>query len=407
MKNNTNIVIIGAGYSGVLTAKRLEKRFRKRNDVTITIIDKNSYHTMLTELHEVAANRVSEESIKMSLARIFAGRRVNVVLDNVVSVDFEKQSVIGENNTYEYNYLVVAAGSKPTSFGVLGMEEYAYKLWSYDDAVKLRERIESCFRNAINEPDIEKRAKMLTFSIIGAGFTGVEMAGELAEYVPVLCDRFEIPTYEVTVNIIDILERPCQNLPEKVSAKILRRLLKMGVKAKLGAKVVEIGEDFVITEKSGENQRIDSDTIIWVAGIESSELTSGIAKQLGTAGRGNIKTDKYLRSVDDEKVFVVGDNMFYIPEGHSYPVPQMVENCEQSAAAAANNIIATINGGELKEYKPKFHGVMVSVGGRYAVAHVGGEKKFSLPSFLAMFVKHFINMVYFVQVMGWTKWLHI
>ena len=120
---------------------------------------------------------------------------------------------------------------------------------------------------------------------------------------------------------------------------------------------------------------------------------------------GRIKLDKYLRSVDDENVYVVGDNMLYTPEGSDTPVPQMVENCEQSAKTAARNIAVAITGeGEMEEYKPKFHGVMVCVGGRYGVARVGlPNLMFNLPSFLAMFAKHFINIIYFVQVLGWNK----
>ena len=111
----SKIVIVGAGYSGILTAKKLEKKFRKANnsDVSITIIDKNPFHTMLTELHEVAANRVDEESIKISLKKVFAGRNVDVKLDTIESIDFDNKLVIGNSQKYEYDYLVISAGSKP------------------------------------------------------------------------------------------------------------------------------------------------------------------------------------------------------------------------------------------------------------------------------------------------------
>ena len=401
--DSKNIVVVGAGYSGVLTAKRLAKKFKKQPEVSITIIDRNPFHTMLTELHEVAAGRVEEESIRMSLSRIFTGRRVNVVTDEVQSIIFDKKTVACSNGSYPYDYLVIAAGSRPTGFGVPGMEENTYKLWSYEDAVKLHERINECFRLAMTETDPAKKQKLLTFSVVGAGFTGTEMVGELAEYVPVLCRKYEIPRELVKLNVIDVLDRVVPTLPEHLSAKVELRLRKMGVEVHLQTKVVEIGTDFISTEKAGKTTTISGDTIIWVAGVESSELTTEVAKNLKSAGRGRIATDKYLRSVDDQSVYVVGDNIFYIPEGEKAPVPQMVENCEQSAHTAADNIVAAINGGEMKEYKPSFHGVMVCVGGRYGAAYVGGKNKVSLPSFLAMFVKHFINIVYFVQVMGWNK----
>lgn len=401
----TKIVIIGAGYAGVLTAKKLEKKLKKRNDVTITIIDKNPFHTMLTELHEVAAGRVEEDSIKMSLKKVFAGRRVAVKLDRVTSVDFDKKTVIGENESYPYDYLVLCAGSKPTYYGVNGAEENAFKLWSYDDAVILREHIRNSFRKAARETNIEEKKRLLSFHVVGAGFTGVEMAGELAEYVPILCDEYEIDRELVTIADIDVLPRTVPVLPEKLSAKVEKRLKKMGVKVLLNTSVVAIGSDFIEYRTDGKVTNEKTGTVIWAAGIEAADITSKVAQELKSESRGRISLDKYLRSVDDDHVYVAGDNMLYTPEGEKQPVPQVVENCEQSADVVAHNISCAVTGkGEMEEYRPKFHGIMVSIGGRYGVAHVGlPNMMFSLPSFLAMFSKHFINIIYFVQVLGWNK----
>lgn len=400
-----NILIIGAGYGGILTAKKLEKRFRKNDNVNITIIDKNPFHTMLTELHEVAAGRVDEDSIKVSLKRVFAGRRVNTVLDTVTDIDFDNKTVKGNARSYEYDYLVIAAGSKPTFYGVPGAEEFAFMLWSYHDAVKLRERILNMFRKAALQTDTEEKKRLLTFHIIGAGFTGVELAGELAEYVAILCDKYEIPREMVSINIADVLSRPVPGLTERLSAKVEKRLRKMGVDINMNTNVVKIGEDFIETQKNGTTEHFSTGTVVWAAGIEASDITEKAANTLTSSRRGRIHVDSYLRSVDRDNVFVVGDNMMYIAPGKKGPVPQMVENCEQSSAVAANNIYSAITEkGNMKEYKPAFHGVMVSIGSRYGVARVGlPNRMFSLPSFLAMFTKHFINIVYFIQLLGWNK----
>lgn len=399
------ILIIGAGYSGILTAKKLAKRFKKDENVVITIVDKNPFHTMLTELHEVAANRVDEDSIRLSLKRIFAGRKVNVRLDNIQDIDYENKLAKGKNDSYKYDILVMAAGSRPTYFGVPGAEEYSYKLWSYDDAVILRDHIHDCFSKASRETDNDIKRKLLSFFIVGAGFTGTEMAGELAEYVPVLCEKFEIDRDIVSINIADILPRVIPTLTERLSAKVEKRLIKMGVGIFLNSNVVNIGSDYIELKKDDTVRRVDSHTVIWAAGTESSQITTESAKELPSAGRCRLQTDKYLRSLGNKDVFVVGDNLCYTPEGESEPVPQVVENCEQSADIAAHNIVCTVTGkGEMEEYRPKFHGIMVSVGGRYGTALVGTAKhKFSLPSFLAMLSKHFINIIYFIQVLGWNK----
>ena len=399
------IVIIGAGYSGILTAKKLAKKFKNDNEVSITIIDKNPFHTMLTELHEVAANRVDEESIKISLKKVFAGRKVDVRLDTVNSVDFGNKLVSGMTETYEYDYLVLSAGSKPTFFGTEGAEEFTYKLWSYEDAVRLKDHIHDMFRKAAKETDPEERKKLLTFFIVGAGFTGVEMAGELAEYTPILCQNFELERSEVTIYNVDFLSRTIPNLPEKLSEKVERRMKKMGVRVVMNTSVVKVGKDFVEAKTNDAVERIESCTVIWTAGIEGSDITTEAAKTLKSGGRGRISLDPYLRSLDHENVYVVGDNMLYTPEGEERPVPQIVENCEHSADTAAHNMGCAITGkGIMEKYQPEFHGFMVSIGGRYAVARVGLPKlMFSVPSWLAMFSKHLINIIYFIQVLGWNK----
>ncbi len=401
----TEIVIVGAGYGGVLTAKSLAKKFKKRQDVNITIIDKNPYHTMLTELHEVAAGRVEEDSIKISLKKIFAGRRVNVKLDMVKSIDFEKKNVIGDAATYRYDYLVLAAGSKPAFFGVPGAEENAFRLWSYDDAVVLREHIHNCFRLAAVERNKDEKKRLLSFYVVGAGFTGVEMIGELAEYVPILCDRYEIDPKDVTLVNVDMLARPMTTLPEKLSVKVANRLKKMGVTLKMNTGVACVTPAFIEIKEGNNQVKLPTKTVIWAAGVQCSDITQKVGEKLSSAARGRIKQDSYLRSVDDESVYVVGDNMLFTPKGSDTPVPQMVENAEHSSACVAHNIyVAVTKTGKMEEYNPSFHGVMVCVGGRYGVARVGlPNMMFNLPSFFAMLSKHFINIIYFLQVLGWNK----
>lgn len=393
------IIILGGGYGGVLAAKKLEKKLKKNDDVEIMLIDRRPFHTMLTELHEVAANRVDEESIKIDFSKIFAKRRVKVVLDTIQGMDLNAKTLTGKDETYNFDYLIVASGSKPTCFGLEGAVKHAFHLWSYEEAVALREHTLRMFRSASCETDPALRREMLSFVVIGAGFTGVEMMGELAEWVPELCQKFDIPREEIKLTLCDVLPKIMPVLPEKVANKAKRRLEKMGVELILGTAVTDITETAVVLG----DKTLPTRTAIWNAGVESSEIAYCVDAE--KVGRGRIKVDEHLRIPGYDYAYVIGDNMFYIPEGEKDPVPQMVENCEHAAPVAANNILHSLGlSKELQSYHPKFHGMMVSIGGRYACAWVGFPgHMFSLASMFAMIAKHFINVIYFVQVAGWNK----
>lgn len=399
------VVVVGAGYAGLMATKKLAKKV-KNQDVEITIIDRNPFSTMLTELHEVAACRVDESSVRMDLKKIFAGRKVNVKLDNVENIDFENKVVKGSHESYEFDYIVIGAGSKPTYFGIEGAKENTFTLWSYDDAVKLRDHIHDVFLKASQTPDAATRRHLLTFYVVGAGFTGVEMMGELAEYAPILCDKLGIDMNEVTMVEVDAMPRAVMNLPEKLAGKVQRRLEKMGVELKLNAKVIQVTDKSIKLDINGNVEENNVHTVIWTAGIESADVTTESGKTLEAGQRaGRIETDEFLRAKGHENVYVVGDNAWFVPEGEERAVPQMVENAEQSGALVAANIAEQIKGGKnLKAYAPAFHGTMVCIGGRWGTANIKlGKLEFNLPSFFAMAAKHMMNCVYFVQVLGWNK----
>ena len=402
MSEQKHIIVLGAGYGGILTAKKLEKKFRRDDNVKITVIDKNTYHSMLTELHEVAAGRVPETAIRINLDKVFAGRKVDIILDRVTDIDFQGRTLHGTVRNYTYDYLVIGTGSKPTYFGVEGAKENAFTLWSYEDAIRIKNHVLDVFGRASVETDPDKRRRLLTFMVIGCGFTGIEMIGELAEYKSTLCENFNINPDEVRMIVADMLPKVLPAFDDKLIAKTVKRLEKMGVEIMTSSQVSKVDADYVIMN---EEETIETNTVIWTVGVEGSEVVESIEdNEAVKAGRHRILTDKYLRAEKLTCVYVVGDNIYYVPEGEERPVPQMVENAEHSASLVAENIYNDINGKELNEYKPKFHGAMVCIGGKYGVAQVGTpSKQYVVSGFIAMLIKHLINMVYFLQVAGFNK----
>ncbi|MBQ4900878.1 NAD(P)/FAD-dependent oxidoreductase [Paenibacillus sp. Marseille-P2973] len=399
------IVVLGGGYGGVVTSKHLAKLFKKDKDVEITLIDRNPYHTLLTELHEVAANRAPEDSVKIELKKIFAGQKVDVVLDSIDHIDFASKQLRSEKNTYKYDYLVIGTGCKPTFFGIPGAEEHSLTLWSYEDAVRLKEQIRNKFGLAAKETNPAKRRKMLSFVVVGAGFTGVELVGEMAEFRDELCKEFYIDPSEVRLVVADMAPKILPILPDKLIEKATKRLNKMNVEIITSAKITGVTPTGVVLG----DKELEADTVVWTAGVEGSELVGKL--DVKQEGRKRIVTNDKLQSVDHENVYIVGDNIFFIPEGETRPVPQMVENAEQAGPLIAHNIHADVHNKPKKSYKPGFHGTMVCIGSRYGVANVGlPNKMFMLTGFMAMFSKHLINMYYLFTVAGfakvWTYMMH-
>jgi NADH dehydrogenase len=421
MPEIVRIVVLGGGYGGVEATKVLERQLGRRRDIQITLIDRNSYHSLMTELHEVAGGRVEPESVQISFRKIFGARNVRLVTDTVRTVDFQTREAISATERYPYDYLVLGAGGEPEDYGLPGIREHAFMLWSMDDALRLRRHLEDMYRKASAEPDALTRAEMLTFVVAGAGFTGVELAGELMDQRHILCRHFHIDEREVRIVVIEALGAIIPNLPPKLQKKSQAYLERRGVEFMLRSPIVGAQPDKVLL---GGGKSISTRTFVWTCGIQGCEfaanlaLTKGkcayrkcnIAMTGGTCGgkgctyfegryiegkRGRLLVNEYMQSPDYSNVYVVGDVAWY-QEGKKV-IPQIVEAAVQTAATAAHNIAAEITGGEMKAFKSNYHGIMVSLGTYSGVAHVMG---ISLTGIFAIAVKHMINVVHLFGVGG-------
>ncbi len=409
--NKENIVVIGGGYAGVLTVKGLIKKLKKeikKGEVEITLIDRQPYHVLMTELHEAAFDRTNFEAIRVYHKKIFNEKYVNLVLDEVTNINYESKEIsLKAGETKKYDYIVEATGAKVTHFGVEGAEEFTYPMWSYKDTRVVHEKVLANFEMAEKENDAEKRRELLTFVVAGAGFSGVEVVGELKEWI----DRtliYRYPTIspdEISVHIIDGAPRILNSFGEKAAAKAHKYMEnKLGINIILNSFISKVTADSVTF---GDNQTIKSDCIIWTSGITCAPINP----EGYEACRGNrIPVNAELEIVGQNNAYVLGDIMYYIPEGKEMPVPQMVENCEHAAPVVANNIAAKVKGTDkTKTYHPEFHGAMACIGGRYGVAELKfGKFSPVFSGFIAMFIKHFINVLYLFMAAGIGKvWNYI
>ncbi len=386
-----NVVILGAGYAGVAAAKKLNKLSKKEPEVTITLIDKNPFHTLLTELHEVAGNRIEEEDVQVNLKSIFKSTRVNVVKDVINEVDPESKVLKSEEYEYNYDYLILGTGSEPTDCGVEGVSENTFTLWSIEDAKKINEHIIDMFQKARVEDDPQERKKLLTFTVCGGGFTGVEMVGELIEWMDDLCEQYEIPRDEINLHLCEGLDNILPNLDENLANKALAYLDKKGVEVKLGSFVNKVEKDKLLF---GDGEEIATGTVVWNCGVVASDFAAKLGLKTGGADR--VEVNKYLQTLDYSEIYAIGDNAA-APGDDGKVLPALVEAALQTGECAAENVVADIKGTPKEEIEPKFHGIMVSIGGKYAVADLMG---ISIKGWPAMFMKHVVNMHYLFDLGG-------
>jgi len=387
------IVILGAGYAGVHAGKLLHKKFKKDDSVEITLIDRKPYHTLMTELHEVAGHRTNEDAIRVDISKIFAKRKVDFVQADIKAIDFTKQELQSNHGaTYKYDYLVIGTGSEPCDYGIEGVKENSFALWSYEDALRIREHILHMFREAEKEINPARRKSLLNFVVAGAGFTGVEMVGELVEWTRTLAKQFNVNIEEVSVSIVDVLPKVLPMLPDKLIHKATRRLQKMGVNILLNSAIEKVDKTYA----SVGGKKINTHTVIWTAGVMGCSFGAKLGLTMGKKGR--VQVNEYMQSIDYKNVYLIGDNA-YFEEGNR-PVPQIVEAAHQTAETAVHNIHADVVGKEKEKFESNIRGFMVSIGSRYGVANLGAKKPIAMSGFLAMLMKHMINMVYLFKVAG-------
>ncbi|MFT8469913.1 MAG: FAD-dependent oxidoreductase [Oenococcus sp.] len=398
----SNIVIVGGGFGGIYAAKSLAKGLKKNSEVHITIIDKHSYMTYMTELYEVAAGRVEPNAIQYDLHNLFSHRKnVSIVTDEVTGIDRQKKQVLAKNGRYDYDYLLLSVGSQPNTFGTPGVDEYGYMLGSVDQAINLKHAIEAHIRAGAAEQDPDKRQSLLTISVVGSGFTGIEMVGELLDWKKILAQENKIDPSEIRLALIEMAPTLMNMLDRKDADKGERYLAKHGVEILKNTDVISVGQH-TIDFKGGDS--FQTSTLIWTAGIKAADSVKQFGLSQGRSGR--LLVTKQGQSVDDANIYAFGDVSLTDADGSGKGQPQTVQGAEAGAHVAAKNVALAISGEEPNAvFEGKYSGFVVAISSKYAVAHIG--KNTHLSGFWAQAVKHMINFMYFFQITNaYYFWLY-
>lgn len=386
------IVVVGAGYAGVSATKLLSKKLKKE-DVEITLIDRHSYHTMMTELHEVAGGRVEPTAIQYDLQRLFCRRKnVQLVTDTVIGIDKDKKVVKTKLGSYPFDHLILGMGGEPNDFGTPGVKENGFTLWSFDDAIRLREHILATVEKAALEPDEALRRQMLTFVVCGSGFTGIEMVGELIDWKARLAKDFKLDEDEFTLMVVEALPTILNMLTRNDAAKAERFLKAKKVELVLDSPIVEVDKEYIVL-KGG--RQIPTNTLIWTAGVKANSDAADFGLESARGNRLVANEHMQAKGYEDKNIYIIGDQVYY-EEFENTPTPQIVQAAEQTAHAACSSIIGDIKKTEKHPFKSNYQGFMVSIGSKWGVANL--FDKIHLSGFLAIVMKHIVNLKYFFDI---------
>ncbi|MEM9445832.1 MAG: NAD(P)/FAD-dependent oxidoreductase [Verrucomicrobiota bacterium] len=402
MKKKKRVLIVGGGFGGVAAAKAL-----RGSSAEVGLIDRRNYHLFQPLLYQVATAALNPSDIACPIRKIFRKHQnINVVIGDVQGVDLPNQTIVINKQQVPFDYLILAAGATHSYFGNDHWSQDAPGLKSIDDATEIRRRFLLAFEAAEVERDEEARRACLTFVIVGAGPTGCELAGAIAEVA-----RYTIPkdfrhvdTTTARVILIDGGSRILKSMPESCSQSAHRQLESLGVDIKLHEKVTGISSDGV---HCGETF-VPSRSVFWAAGVKASPLGESLDAELDSAGRVIVNPD--LTIPHHANVFVIGDQAAMTDLKTGQQIPGVAQGAMQGGSYVGKIVakeIAALDNGESTPSRTPFHyfdkGNLATIGRNKAVADALGVRFGGFFAWLIWAGVHILFLVNFRSkiAVGW------
>lgn len=383
MAGKPNILILGAGYAGMVTAAKIFKKI-DQNQANVTLISKHDYHYQTTWLHEPAAGTMHPDRTRMNIKDVLDTTKIKFIQDEVVEIKpAENKIVLKNTGSAEYDYIVTGLGAVPETFGVEGVFEHAYSKWTLNGARQIKDHIEYMFSKYNNDP--EPKEADLSFAVAGAGFTGMEFIGELSERIPELSKKYDIPMNKIKMYVVEAAPTALPGFDPELVEYAMNLLENRGVEFKINTPISAVTAEGLVL-KNGEE--VKASTVVWATGVRGNPV---IEKSGFENMRGRVKVDKDLRAPGYENVFIIGDCSLIINEETERPYPPTAQIAMQQAVTVANNLNALINNKALEEFKPEIKGTVASLGGKEAIGVIGKRKVFGTS---ANFMKKMIDNRY-------------
>jgi NADH dehydrogenase len=395
------VVIVGAGFGGLTVAKALAKA-----PVDITVIDQHNYHLFQPLLYQVATAALSPADIASPIRTVLRRQQnTSVMLAQVTGIDTTSGEVMAGNRRIPFDYLVLATGAHHAYFGHDEWETHARGIKTIDDATALRRKILLAFEKAEFEADPEERRRLLTFAVIGGGATGVEMAGAMAELArkALATDFRSIDPTHARILLIEAGPRLLPVFEERLSEAARRSLEEFGVEVRLSTVVTACDEDGV----TAGDQRIETCTIVWAAGVQASPAGHWLGAEVDRAGRVMVMPD--LSVPKHPNIFVIGDTA-HVLDMSGKPLPGVAPVAKQEGKAVAEVIRGRIEGRPVAPFCYRDPGSLATIGRKKAVVQF---RRIRLSGYLAWWLwclAHIYFLIGFrnrlVVAMNWA-WTYV
>jgi NADH:ubiquinone reductase (H+-translocating) len=363
----TRVVVVGGGFAGVACAKRLAGK----PGLQVTMLDRNGYHQFQPLLYQVATTELTPKDIAFDLEPIFRDDdNVEVRKAEVVAADPGARTVtLADESVIEGDVVVLAAGSQPNFFHTPGAEEFAFPLYSLDDAERLRSRVLQLFQDVSNKPELVDEGA-LNFVVIGAGATGVEIAGALAELahdvMPHVYQHLAIAGARVI--LVDLAHTVLGAFSDEAHTYAAKQLQRRGVRLELGVSAKEIAADHVTLS---DGTTIRTHLTVWGGGLMAAPLAAKAGLSQGRGGRIDVRPDLTVEGYPG--VYALGD-FANIPFGDDHALPQLGSVAQQAGDWAARNILSDVQGKGRQSFHYHDKGIMAMIGRKAAVAEVGEHR---------------------------------
>jgi NADH dehydrogenase len=379
-----HVVILGGGFAGLAAARA----FRGAR-VRVTLVDRQNHHLFQPLLYQVATAALAAPDIAAPIRKLLRKQQnTTVLMAEAKSIDVAKKTVALDQGSLTYDYLLLCTGMTNAYFGHDAWAEHARGLKSLADALDVRSRILSAFEAAEREPDADARRELTTFAIIGAGPTGVELAGAIAEIAGRTLTQ-DFRHFDPSTTRVYLLEGGDRILPTfapELSKKAQASLENLGIQIRLGAKVTDVDAHGV---KIGD-ERIRAGTVLWAAGVAASPLTKDLGVPLDRAGR--VKVNDDMSVPGHPEIFALGDLISHDQDGK--PLPGVCQLGMQSGKHAGEEVLRLIRGEKTRPFRYTDKGSMATIGRARAIAEIGKTK---ISGFAAWFLWLFIHILFLID----------